>query len=114
MNAARDQLFAGATFAQNQDGILMLADLFHNLVDALHLHGNADEPAEARPGAQLLAQQCVFLLELHGACDTFEPGTQFFDAEGFGDVVDSAEAGNLHGRFNGSVLRQHHDVDLRV
>lgn len=65
MNALGYHLFPSAAFAQEQDGILMLADLLDHFVHALHFHRKADDAAETGTILQLLAQEAVFLLELH-------------------------------------------------
>ena len=64
MNRARHQLLARSALAQNQHRIVVLADLFDQLVDALHLGRDADQAAKARAGAQLLAKNAIFLVQL--------------------------------------------------
>jgi len=49
MNASRHELFPRSTFPQDQHGILVLAHLFDHFIDALHFHGNADQPGRT-PG----------------------------------------------------------------
>ena len=114
MDAAGDQLFPCAAFAQKQYGIFVLAHLFDHFINALHFHGDADEPAETRPSLQLFPQEAVLLLEFDGAGHAFEARAQLFDAEGLGNVIHGAHARDLHGGFDGAVLRQHHNSHVRV
>jgi hypothetical protein len=114
MNAARHELFSRSTFPEDQNGVLMLAHFFDHLVDALHFHRYADQPAETWARPQLLAEQPVLLLQFDSPGHAFEAGAQLFNAERFCHVVDSAHASDLHCRFNGSVLRQHDYGDLRM
>src|SRR5947199_78426 len=109
MNAAGHEFFPRSALPQDENGILMLAHFFDNFVDALHFHGNADQPAEPRPRAQLLAQQAVLLLEFHRAPHAFEAGAQLLNAARLGAVIDGAKTRNLPRGFNGSILREHED-----
>jgi len=71
MNAASHEFFSRSAFPKDENGGLMLAHLFNHFVDALHFHGDADQPAEPGPRAQLLAEQAVLLLEFDGARHAF-------------------------------------------
>jgi len=53
--------------------------------------GNSHQPAKARPGAQLFAQQAVFPLQLHGAGHALQPRAQFFQAKRLGHIIHCAE-----------------------
>src|SRR5580704_14031813 len=88
VHAARHQFFSRATFSQNQDRILMLADLLNRLVDPLHSFGYADNASEPWPRAQLFPQQLIFLLELDSPRSALQSRAQFFDAERLRHVVD--------------------------
>src|SRR6266566_5289802 len=114
MNAASYQLFPRSTLPEDQHGILVLAHLFDHFVNALHFHGDANQPAETRARPQLFAQQPVLQLQLYRLCHAFEPRTQLFDAEWFCHIVDGAHASDLYCRLDRAVLRQHHYGDVRV
>src|SRR5207248_5501630 len=92
----------------------MLAHLLNHFIDPFHLRGETDDSAVAGPVSQLLSQEAVFLLQLHGAGRAFEARAQLFDAKWLGDVVERSQARDLHRRFNGAVLRKHHNRDLRM
>src|SRR5271154_1620308 len=114
MNAARDEFLPGSALAKDEHGIFMQADLLDHLIDALHSFGKADEAAEAGPGAQLLAEKTVFLLEIRGAGHALEARTQLLEEERLGDVVGGAHAGGFDGRVDRSVLREHHENNFGV
>jgi hypothetical protein len=56
MNAARDEFFAGTTFAEHEHGIVVLAHFLNCFVDALHAFGQADEATESGTRSQLFAE----------------------------------------------------------
>ena len=114
MNRTRHQLLARAALAQDQHRIVVLADLFNHLVHALHLRRNADQPAKARPRAQLLAQDAIFLIEFDGAHHALQLGAQFFNVKRLGHVIRRAQPRGFHGGLDRPVLRQHHHGDLRM
>src|SRR6185437_3768321 len=64
MDRASDELLAGAALAENQNGIIVLAHLFDQSVDALHFDRGTDQAAESGAGAKLLAKDAIFLV--HG------------------------------------------------
>src|SRR6267154_1850194 len=73
-------------------------------VNALHALGDADQPAEAGTGAQLFAQQLIFLLQLDGACGALQARTQLLNAKRFRYIVDHAQARGSHRGIDGSIL----------
>jgi hypothetical protein len=81
---------------QNQNRVLVLAHLLNRFVDPLHSLGQTDEASEARPRAQLLPQQLIFLLQLDGPRSSLQPRAQLFDAKRFRDVVDRAHPCGRH------------------
>ncbi len=114
MHAPGHQFLAGAALPQNQNRILMQAHFLDDFINALHALGDADQAAEARPGAQLFSQQLIFLLQLHGPGGAFQARAQLLDAERLGDIVDRAQARGGHRGINRAVLRQHDHRQQRV
>jgi hypothetical protein len=53
-------------------------------------------------------------LEFDGAGHALEARAQLFDSERLRKVVHGAHARDLYGRFDGAVLRQHHNSHVRV
>src|SRR6266404_3335767 len=105
MNAARHELFPRSTFPEDENWVLVLAHFLDHLVDALHFHRDADQPAEPRTRPQLLAEQPVLLLQVNCFGHAFEAGAQLRNAERFRHIVHGAQAGDLDCRFDRSVLR---------
>src|SRR6266403_925070 len=105
MNAARHELFPRSTFPEDENWVLVLAHFLDHLVDALHFHRDADQPAEPRTRPQLLAEQPVLLLQVNCFGHAFEAGAQLLNAERFRHTVHGAQAGDLDCRFDRSVLR---------
>src|SRR5713101_5914613 len=96
MDTPRHQLFSGSAFPEDENRVFVLAHFFNHFIDALHFHGNADQPAESWSSAQLLAQQPVLLLELNRTGDALKPGAQLLDAEWFTYVVHGSHAREFH------------------
>ena len=88
MHALGHQLFAGTAFAKNEDGILVQSNFLNDLVNTLHPLRQADQATEARARPQLLPEYLVFLLQLDGACGSFQPRTQFLNAKRLRYIVD--------------------------
>src|SRR6267378_6540197 len=104
MHALGHQFLTGAAFAENKNGIFVEADLLDDFVNALHTLGDADQPAEAGPGAQLFAQELIFLLQLDGTSRPLQPRTQLLNAKRFRYIVHRAQASRSNSRIYGSVL----------
>ena len=66
----------------------MSGDFLNHLVYALHLGRQPNQLAEpGQPLIDLLAQQPVFLLQIHFMHRMFEPRPQFFNPKWFRHVV---------------------------
>ena len=99
MNGAGHQLLARSALAQNQHGIVVLADLFDQAVNALHLGREADQSAETRASAQLFAQHAVFLIDFKRADHTVQLAAQFGNVKRLRDVIGGARCAWPRRRF---------------
>src|SRR5271169_6087436 len=100
MDRARDKLLTRSAFAENQDRIVMLADLLDQPVYALHFGRNADQPSESGPGAELLAQNPILLIHFEQANDAVELGAELGNMERLGHVVGGSDPRGFDGAFD--------------
>src|SRR6267143_5507622 len=114
MNRPRDEFFPRAALTQDQYGIAMLGDFLNQLINALHSRWDTDQSSKTRPAAKLFAQQTVFLVEFDRTHQTFQLGPQFLDVERLCDIVYRPEPCRLDRRFDGAILREHDDRNLRI
>ena len=90
VNRLRDQLLACAAFAQNQHRMHALSGFRDDAVKLLHLRRAPDDVAEPLPRLDGFAQHAVLRLQTQMPRHPLQQQTQFFHAEGLGDVVVSA------------------------
>ena len=91
MDGLRDQLLAGARFADDQHGRRRRRRLLDDLVDPPHLRAVADDAAEAALLAQLPAQHLVLALLRVELGDALQQQPQLLRIDRFGQVVLRAE-----------------------
>ncbi len=114
MNRASDELLACSTFAEDQDRVVVLADLLNKPVYALHLRGNTDQTAEAGPGAKLLAQNPIFLIHFQQTDDAVELGPEFRNMKRLRNIVGGSNPRGFHGALDRAVLGEHDHRGLRI
>src|SRR5579871_2205031 len=114
MNTSSDEFLARAAFPQDQNGIIVLADLFDDFVNPLHFFRSTNQSAKTGASAQLLAEQAVFLLQLDRVHDAFEARAHFIEAKGLSDIVVGAHAGELNGGIDAAVLSEDQDRHFRM
>ena len=64
MNGPRGHRFAGAAFAENENGRLRVGDAFNQVEQASHLEIVADDASQSVALVKLLAQRFVFFDDL--------------------------------------------------
>ena len=109
MDGARDEFLAGTAFAEDEDGVGGVRDLREDAVELFHLGRVADEGAASLLVAQTFAKVAAFEVEVAALGGAFEDGAEFFEREGFGEVVFGAEAHGFDGVGDGG--RGGHDDD---
>ena len=114
MNRAGDQLLARATLAQNQDGIIVLTDLFNELIHALHFRGRTDQFAITRARTNLLAQNTILVIEFLPPDQTLDLAAKLVHVKRFHKVIGRAQTRHFHGRLYRVVLGEYQYANLRV
>lgn len=106
MHDCRNQLFAGAGFAENQDGCIGAGHAAYGLVDVLHGGAVTDENlilvALRHHANHALAEIAALEKALHGHSD-------FVQLKRLGDIVEGAELHRLNG--GGGRAKRRHDDD---
>ena len=108
VNRLRHQLLARAAFAQNQHRMRALCGFPDDAVELFHLRRAPDDVAEPLPRFNGFPQHPVLRLQPQMSPHPLQQQTQFFHAEGFGDIVVRAIFHRLHRRLHRAVTR-HHD-----
>src|ERR1700689_1234866 len=114
MNRARYKLLARSAFAEDEDRVVVLADLLDQPVHALHFGRNADQPAESGPCAKLLPQNPILLIHFQQPNDSVELGAELGNMERLGDVVGGSDARGFYGAFDRAVLGEYDHGGLRI
>ena len=87
----RDQLFAGAALAGDEDGRVSLRDLADGLVDLLHRRRVADDALGLHQRADLVAQHLDLLREVLVIEGPLDRMGDLVELERLGDVVKRAQ-----------------------
>jgi hypothetical protein len=110
MDAAGDDLFAGAAFAGDEDGGGGGSDFADEVDDAAHGGVFGDEGGAGEAGVLVFAEEGVFLFQLLASEGFADEDAQLVGAlEGFAEVVFGAELHGFDGGGDGAEAGDHDD-----
>ena len=111
MNGARKKFFAGAAFAEQENGSVGRSDSLKLVADSFHRSGFADDARETIAGRKFLTQDEIFAQQFLLASGAFDKKFQMIEIDRFLDEIKRALLHRRDRFFNGAKCGEQNDGD---